>query len=175
LKPDYAEAYNNLGWAYNNVGNFQLALQPLKKAIELNPALPEAHLNIGITYTRSLDPRTANQPAAIAQKQQALAEFQKTVELRPDWPAAQNNLGVAYGSLGKWKEAIEAHKEAIRLKPDYQGALYNLGVDYLISGDKKKAIEQYEKLKPISLNNANALYIQIYRKAPPKNTKPSSH
>ena len=87
--------------------------------------------------------------------------------MRPDWPAAQNNLGFAYGSLGMWKEAIEAHKEAIRLKPDYGGAIYNLGFAYLMSGDKKKAAEQYQILRPINPNNANVLYQQIYNKPPP--------
>jgi Flp pilus assembly protein TadD len=101
-------------------------------------------------------------------KQQALMEFQRVIQLKPDWPAAQNNLGVAYGNLGKWKDAIAAHSEAVRLKPDYIGALYNLGIDYLMSGDKKKAVQVYEKLKPLSANNANALYFQIYKKPPPK-------
>jgi len=47
LKPDYAEAYSNLGWAYNNTGAYAAAIDPLKKAIQLKPDLPEGHFNIG--------------------------------------------------------------------------------------------------------------------------------
>ena len=80
----------------------------------------------------------------------------------------QNNLGVAYMNLGKWKQAIQALKEAVKLKPDYQGAHYNLGVAYLQAGDKKSATEEYNILRPLNLNNANLLYVMIYKKAPPQ-------
>jgi tetratricopeptide (TPR) repeat protein len=119
--------------------------------------LPEAHFNIGITYSR------------LKQKDEALAACKRAVELKPDWPAAQNNLGFAYGQLGKWKEAIAAHQEAIRLKPDYAGAHFNLGFAYLNSGNKKAAEEEYKTLKPLSLGLANQLYFFIYKKQPPKN------
>jgi len=74
---------------------------------------------------------------------------------------------VAYGTLGKWKEAVAAHQEAVRLNPNYGGAHYNLGVDYLKTGDKKAATEQYEKLRTLNPNNAKALYQQIYNKPAP--------
>ena len=97
----------------------------------------------------------------------ALIAFKRAVELKPDWAAAHNNLGFAYGSLGKWKDAIDEHKEAIRLKPDYAGAHFNLGYAYLNSGNKKAAGEEYKILKPLSLGLANQLYILIYKKQPP--------
>ena len=75
---------------------------------------------------------------------------------------------MAYGTLGKWKEAVAAHKEAVRLNPNYGGAYYNLGVDYWRIGDKKAATEQYEKLRTLNPNNANLLYFQINKKPPPK-------
>jgi len=98
-----------------------------------------------------------------------VAAFQETIKLKPDWPAAQNNLGVAYMNLGKWKQAISPLKEAVRLKPDYQGAHYNLGLAFLEAGDKKSAVQEYNILRPLNLNNANALYFRIYRKPPPAN------
>ena len=97
-----------------------------------------------------------------------MSEFKLATELKPDWAAAHNNLGFAYGSLGKWKEAIAAHKEAIRLKSDYAGAHFNLGVAYFMSGKKKDAESQYKILKPINLGLANQLYFVIHKKAPPK-------
>ena len=71
-------------------------------------------------------------------------------------------------NLGKWKQAIQALREAVKLKPDYQGAHYNLGVAYLQAGDKKSATEEYKILRPLNLNNANLLYVMIYKKPPPK-------
>jgi tetratricopeptide (TPR) repeat protein len=97
----------------------------------------------------------------------ALAAFKQAIQLKPDWPAAHNNLGFAYGSLGKWKEAIESHQQAIKLKPDYAGAYFNLGVDHLMSGNKKAALEQYKILQPMNAGMANQLYLLIYKKPPP--------
>jgi len=74
---------------------------------------------------------------------------------------------VAYGTLGKWKEAVAAHQEAVRLNPNYVGAQFNLGVDYWKVGDKKAANAQYEKLRTLNPNNAKALYQMIYNKPAP--------
>jgi len=71
---------------------YSAAIEPLKKAIQLKPSLPEGHFNIGISYSR------------LKQNQEALTELQTTIQLKPDWAVRpRNNLGVAYGNLGKWK------------------------------------------------------------------------
>ena len=102
-------------------------------------------------------------------KDEAVTEFKQAVQLKPDWPAAYNNLGVAYMNVQKWKDALEALKQAVKLKPDYAGAHYNLGIDYLMTGDKKAAIGEYNILRAIYPRNADALYVHIYGKQPPKN------
>ena len=61
-----------------------------------------------------------------------------------------------------------ALNEAVRLKPDYQGGHYNLGIAYFMSGNKKAATEEYQKLRTLNLNNANQLYMIIYKKPPPR-------
>ena len=36
------------------------------------------------------------------------------------------------------------------------------------SGDKKAATEEYQKLRTLNVNNANQLYMIIYKKPPPR-------
>ena len=48
LKPDYAEAYYNLGLAYKNQGNLTKAIESYKKAIEVDPDHADAYINLGI-------------------------------------------------------------------------------------------------------------------------------
>ncbi len=50
LAPNYARAFNALGWAYIDMGRFGDAFAPLVKAIQLNPQLAEAHYGIASAY-----------------------------------------------------------------------------------------------------------------------------
>jgi len=36
--------YSNLGWAYKQSRTYSAAIEPLKKAIQLKPSLPEGHI-----------------------------------------------------------------------------------------------------------------------------------
>src|SRR5437762_12730851 len=45
--PNLAEAFLDLGQAYADSGNHAAAIAPLKRALELHPALDGAHLQLG--------------------------------------------------------------------------------------------------------------------------------
>ena len=47
LKPDYVKAMNNLGAAYNKLGQYQEAVALLLNATRAKPDFPEAHYNLG--------------------------------------------------------------------------------------------------------------------------------
>ena len=47
LKPDYPDAYNNLGISLKELGRFDEAEVYLRRAIELNPQFAEAYNNLG--------------------------------------------------------------------------------------------------------------------------------
>ena len=48
LKPDYAEAYSNMGVALRNQGKLEEAIEAYKKSISLKPNDAEAYYNMGI-------------------------------------------------------------------------------------------------------------------------------
>ena len=48
LKPDYAEAYSNMGVAYRNMGKPDKAIDAYKKAISLKPNDTDTYFNLGI-------------------------------------------------------------------------------------------------------------------------------
>ena len=50
IKPDYAEAYNNRGNAYNGLGNYRQAIEDFNRAIEIKPDYAEAYYNRGNAY-----------------------------------------------------------------------------------------------------------------------------
>ena len=46
IEPDNAEVYNNIALCYANSGDFEKAEKNYLKAIELNPKIPQAYINL---------------------------------------------------------------------------------------------------------------------------------
>ena len=49
-EPDNADVYNNLGVAYSCNGDFEKAVTYLVKALELDPQLAQAYINLSDIY-----------------------------------------------------------------------------------------------------------------------------
>src|SRR5687768_12128949 len=118
--------------------NFADAISRLEKAIQLDPAYADAHMNIGTAYF------------LLGQPQTALVHLQRGIELDPVHEG-YNQLGVVYDKLGKSDLAIENLKKAVELKPNYVLGYHNLGAAYLYANRLKPAQEALEtaaKLDP---------------------------
>jgi tetratricopeptide (TPR) repeat protein len=50
LKPDFAEAYNHLGYTYRMSGDFDRAIAAYREALRLKPDFAEAHEYLGKAY-----------------------------------------------------------------------------------------------------------------------------
>ena len=50
IKPDFAGAHYDLGFAYVRSGMYREAIETLKQAIQIKPDLADAHYNLGISY-----------------------------------------------------------------------------------------------------------------------------
>ena len=55
LKPDFAEAYNNRGLIYGNMGEHDKAIADYTEAIRLKPEYADAYYNRGIAYEKKGD------------------------------------------------------------------------------------------------------------------------
>jgi len=106
LRPDYAEAHNNLGNALESMGRTPEAIAHLEEALRLKPDYAEAHNDLGIALSSA-----GRMPEAIAQYEEAL-------RLKPDLFQASFNLGNALDSVGRTPEAIAQYEQALRVRPD---------------------------------------------------------
>lgn len=136
LQPDDAEAFYNRGVAYDNLGQFQMAISDYNQAIRLRPHYAEAFCNRGILYN------------ATGQFQTAIADFNEAIHHNPDDAEAYLGRGFAYDQLNQSQRAIKEYSKVIVLKPDNAKAYNNRGADYLSLGniesgcyDAKKACE----------------------------------
>jgi tetratricopeptide (TPR) repeat protein len=114
------------------VGYWKDTRAAFRRALDVVPANPKAHVVLGTVAYREKDLPTA------------LRHFQKAVEIRSDYPDGLNKLGVAYITAGKQSLAVKTLEESIQILtrdiPDsqqrlrdgrYREAVYNLGVAHL--------------------------------------------
>ena len=115
MKPDYAEAYNNLTVALEVQGRLDEALESGLKAIELNPDHLEAHINLGNLKLRR------------GEVSEAIEAYQAAIRIAPDSAMARANLGTALRQSGDLEAAEESCRQAIGLDPQYAEAHNSLG------------------------------------------------
>jgi len=103
-KDDFAYAHFQLGYAYTALGRGKEARPEYERALQLDPKMAEAAVNLGILLLN-------DEPAA------AVAPLQKAVELLPTQSRPRTLLGLAYEKSGDLKNAASAYEGALALDP----------------------------------------------------------
>lgn len=149
--PEQYLPYYNLGRTYEELQQYDLALENYTKSTEINNAFSSNYLNLGTVYL------------AKERYEDALTNFFVYQNLEPDSPAGFYHAGLVYLYTEAPDSAINAFNTAIEKDPELVQAYNNLGVAYELIGDIPKAIEQYKKALEIdpafqsSQNNINRL------------------
>lgn len=113
------------------------AREAYRRALELDPDLADAHVNLGRLLHEAGDARAAAE------------HYRKAIELRPGSVIALFNLGVALEDLRMPDEAILAYRTALAADAGCADAHYNLAHLYEVRGDAAAALRHlrtYRKL-----------------------------
>ncbi|MBA7580091.1 Photosystem I assembly protein Ycf3 [subsurface metagenome] len=145
-----AWAYFQIGYCYDELGNYTKATEAYKQAIHIDPDDAEAHYNLGCAYD------------GLGSHKDEIEAYKQAIHIDPDYIEAHYNLGVTYYELGFYKDAIEAFKQAILIDPDFAIAHGGLGYAYLLIGDRNSALNEYKILKELDIDLANELFDLIY-------------
>ena len=113
-----------LGQLFGDAGAFAEALEPLKRAVELDPNSFEAWHNLGVTYFR------------LNQYKEARAPLERAVALRPEFYGSVVLLGATLYMLGDDEAALPVLERAHRLNP--ADAQTTAVVEKLRAGQKKQ-------------------------------------
>jgi tetratricopeptide (TPR) repeat protein len=154
-------SWNNLGILAAREGNFDLAIQYFRRALQIDPDHSIALRNLGSAYRQKKDwtqaesaleraialnpdDPEANYSLGMVYAQQNDTEraydyLQKALASRPAYPEALNNLGILYLRTGRPEEGKRSFEESIRVAPTYDQAYLNLARVYAIEGDREKA------------------------------------
>jgi len=145
LKPDFAEAYNNLGIVLaDSKGNFQDATKCFEQSLRYWPDNPRAHSNLAIAL------------AIQGKLPDAVSHYERSLRLMPRSSETHNNLATTLLKLGKASEAMQHYQEAIRLDPDNAEARSNYGYALEMQGNRDQAARQYREALKIAPNNLQA-------------------
>ncbi len=114
LKPDYADAHNNLGTALVAQGRVDTAVEHYERALALEPGHVSAHNNLAAVLSTQ-----GKMDDAIAHDRQVLAIDSNNAK-------AHNHLGTILRAQGNFPDALTHYKQAIALRPDFAEAYWNL-------------------------------------------------
>jgi tetratricopeptide (TPR) repeat protein len=172
--PAREDAYraNNIGVALLEQYKHNEAANAFRRALQLDPQLAVARINLGIAlfnvpdlpaaqralqsaaaavpnapqphYVLGLLAKTENRPA------EAIAAFQKVLTIDPQDVGANVNLGQLYTQQRKYPEAIAVLRTGLAAEPYNTTALYNLGTALIRAGQREegqKIIQQFQVLR----------------------------
>ena len=149
--PNYALAYAVLGVYYGARANFFLvppneawprAKEAAQRALELDPALPEAHAALGSVKTfYDWDWSGAER------------EFQRAIVLNPSIALSHYLYSFALVSEGRFDEAIAECRRAVELDPLSTVFNYVLGMALYLARQYDRAIEQVQKVLELEPNS----------------------
>ncbi|MGH9881999.1 MAG: tetratricopeptide repeat protein, partial [Pyrinomonadaceae bacterium] len=168
------EAYraNNVGVALLEQFKYKEAGDAFKRALQLEPKLTLARINLGIALynvpdlpgaLREMQSAIALAPAApqpyyiiglIAKTQNraedAIAAFQRVLKIDPNDVGTNVNLGQLYAQQRKYSEALTVLRTALAAEPYNATALYNLGTVLIRAGQRdegQSVIKQFQELR----------------------------
>jgi protein O-mannosyl-transferase len=185
--PNEAAVHANLGVELVEQNRIQEGIAHYRRALELDPALPEANVALASAltqegghvdevmslYTRVLSewPNKADAHNNLGlvllnqgQIDKALVHCRRAVELNPEYADGHNNLGLVLATMGQLDEAILHYRRALELKPDHMKAENNLAVALIQQGRIDEAVAAFRralKLKPDSAEAHNNLGLAL--------------
>lgn len=141
---DALHSYMN-GILARDVQHLDEAIGYFTKALQLNPRLFGAHLELGYLYYKK------------RQFEKEAREYEEVLKVYPDNIDALYGLAWNRESFGRYREATDLYEKALALKPDNTEIVYGLGLSYLAQGNKAKAMKLYVRLKELEPGKAEIL------------------
>ncbi len=133
-QPDTAAECLRVGAAHHRAGRLGEAESLYRKALELEPASPDALHMLGVLALQ------ANRPAVAADI------IRKAILIKGDDGDYHLNLGIALGGLGKPDEALSCFETAARLAPGNPQAHYNLGLALAQTGRFGESVDRFRRV-----------------------------
>jgi tetratricopeptide (TPR) repeat protein len=136
-EPNTAEEWYARGWELEEM-DADAAMAAYRQALQIDPDLPDAHLNLG----RLLHERGEVGGAEM--------HYRLALAARPDDPVAAYDLGVALQDQGRFEEAAQAYQMSLTADARNADAHYNLAGVYEALGKRQAAFRHLKSYKSLT-------------------------
>jgi Flp pilus assembly protein TadD len=149
LDSTYVEAYNNLGIAYQAIGDVDRAFGAYQKSIEINPQYEKGYNNLGILlYLKG-------------RNEEAIEAFQKALAINSANIESHINLGVLFKKQEQWNKAVESYQKALHINPLHKEIHYNIALLYERLDNIDMAIAHYREFIRLSSRSYSDLVSKV--------------
>ena len=162
VEPRSSQFWCALGDLYAQTENFAGVETCCRRVIDLNPAIPEVHLYLGMALQRQ------------ARLEEAGSALRAALDLNPALAEARYELGIVQQSLGKVAAAIENYRAALKTIQEPAPLLYNLSILYAGQGRTATAFQYASdalQAQPASLKYARQ-FVRLLNAACPTQANP---
>ncbi|NCF52599.1 tetratricopeptide repeat protein [Gammaproteobacteria bacterium] len=137
IDPDFASAYNQLGYAHRSLGDLESAKSAFARYVELMPG----EANPYDSYAELL--------MEMGSYDESIENYRKALSIDPDFAASYAGLTINYSLKGEADNAQEAAEQmlaAARNFAERQGAMFRSVTSYLFAGNTEAAMEVSETM-----------------------------
>ncbi len=128
-EPTHCPALHWMGHIHNQRGEYDRAVEVLKRAIVERPGVPSFHLTLAESFRN------------LGQLQRTVGCCRTALKLNPEYPEALCTLGLAIQALGSPAEAVEHFRRALELRPNFAQAHRDLAMVLRELGQNDEALE----------------------------------
>jgi tetratricopeptide (TPR) repeat protein len=161
---------NNIGVALLEQFKYKEGAEAFKRALQIDPKLGLAHINLSIALYNVPDLPGAEREAKTAltfapnapqpyyvlgmiakttKPDEAVAAFQHVLKIDPNDVGANINLGQIYSQQNKYAEAIAVFRAAMSVEPYNGSALYGLGQALLRTNQREEGLAITQRFKEL--------------------------
>jgi tetratricopeptide (TPR) repeat protein len=112
VQPRSIEAIYNKAKFYQDMQNWNAAIQTYTELLKIDPGYKYAHFNLGVIHLVNLKTY-----------EEALKHFNNAISSDPEYTEAYYGRGTAYQSMGDVAKAAADYKMALQIDPQYRPAL----------------------------------------------------
>lgn len=145
--PNHPQALHMQGVIELQRGNVQLAIDLIRRAINVHPGHPEPWVNLGSAL------RAANENA------EAISAFQRAIRLKPDMILAYGELARSLVDLGRYEAAISHCEAAVAIDPRSMPARIQLAITLRCAGRLQDATRHWSEIIALAPNRAESYYV----------------
>lgn len=140
------EWWREFGLVYAAIGEYAMAEDYYRKAIQEKECWSEAYFDLGILYSQTME------------KDKEIQAYKDSIECDPKMTAAMQNLGNIYLENEDYDSAMDIFSRAVETDPKNPAFYFGIGLVYAQRKNYVEAEKYYQKTLKLDRTNKSACY-----------------